>query len=463
VTSTPECTEFRFVAGNQAALVFIHGGGGDPVLTWGKFPQYLAADARANGWDIYSYGYVSTGPNKVTDLGVVKLFKYLMRITGDPDVPSLADGLSTALGLQPLGRYAALAIVAHSLGGVISQRMLVDHHDLAQRIRFLFLFGAPSNGFEGWGLGSMMSQLASIRPESPLIRDLRARWQVLYVDKPAPFEYWAVAGDQDLFVPRESSLGPFPEERRRVVPGDHESMKDPADPRNRAVQLVLEGLAGKTLYADRWGSARAAVELGQYHEAIGRLEPHAAELDEDGVVTLALALESVGRSEEALRTLEKAKPEGTDAMGVLGGRLKRRWQLYRSRDDGEKALRYYSDGYQLARTKARYGQACYLGINVAFMQLAYLKDATAASETAKAVLDLCRSRPPNNHWRWATEGEANLYLEQPQVALECYKRALASNTLTLRQMQSIYQQARQAAALLPDESTLSRLDALFLG
>ena len=457
---TQRITECRVAAHNRAAIVFIHGGGGDPVATWGRFPAFLAGDSRADGWDIYSYGYVSTGPNKIAGLGLGRLLKYLIGTTGDPEVPSLADGLRTALAIEPLKRYAALAIVAHSLGGIISQRMLVDHPELALRIRLLMLFGVSSNGFEGWGIDDMMSQIKAIRPGSPLIKDLRARWHALYIDKPPPFEYWAVAGDQDRFVPRESSLGPFPRERCRVIPGDHESMKEPADAQDHAVQLVLECLAGKTLQGDRWGSARAAVELGEYHEAISRLEPHAAELDEDGLVTLALALDSVDRSEDALRVLAGARPDDSDALGVLAGRLKRRWLLYHARADAERALQYYSDGHQRAVGKGRYDQAYYHGINLAFLQLAFLRDAKAAAATASAVLAYCQECP-SDYWRLATEGEAHLYLGRAQAALECYKQALAEPALLLRQKLSMFQQARQIAILLRDKSLLASLDALF--
>jgi pimeloyl-ACP methyl ester carboxylesterase len=459
---THRITECRVESGNRAAIIFIHGGGGDPVQTWGRFPQYLAADRRAGGWDVYSYGYVSTGPNKLLGLGAARLVKYLLGVTGDPLVPSLADGFSTALRVEPFKHYGALAIIAHSLGGIITQRMLVDHPDLGLRLRFLFLFGVSSNGFEGWGIDAMMDQIRSIRPGSPLIRDLRDRWRSLYIDRPAPFECWAVAGDQDRFIPRESSLDPFPRERCLVVPGDHESMKDPVDERSRAVQLVLERLSGETLHADRWGSARAAVELGEYQQAIQRLEPHLGELDEEGIVTLALALESVGRSEDALKAVEKVKPDDTDALGVLAGRLKRRWLLYRSRADADKTLEYYSEGYRRASEKGRHDQAYYHGINVAFMQLAYLKDRKAAEETARAVVEHCRQSGPG-YWQLATGAEASLYLREFDAAFAGYEKALAEPDVPLRQKQSTYQQAAEIATLMQDRRLVSKLDALFFG
>jgi hypothetical protein len=54
------------------------------------------------------------------------------------------------------------------------------------------------------------------------------------------------------------------------------------------------------------------------------LEDHPSELDSEGLVQLALALEGTGRQPEAMEFLEKYAGNDTDPMGVLAGRLKRR-------------------------------------------------------------------------------------------------------------------------------------------
>ena len=84
----------------------------------------------------------------------------------------------------------------------------------------------------------------------------------------------------------------------------------------------------------------------------GRIAPH---LDDKSLVTLALALESVGRQGDAIDMLMKANPHGTDPIGVLAGRLKRRWLVEHKRSDAEQALSLYAPGTRAGRDEAGYG------------------------------------------------------------------------------------------------------------
>ena len=43
--------------GAKNAIVFVHGFGGDPSITWGSFPDFLKATPSLDEWDIYSLGY----------------------------------------------------------------------------------------------------------------------------------------------------------------------------------------------------------------------------------------------------------------------------------------------------------------------------------------------------------------------------------------------------------------------
>ena len=49
-------------------------------------------------------------------------------------------------------------------------------------------------------------------------------------------------------------------------------------------------------------------------------------------------------------------------MGVLAGRLKRRWLLNRIADDGATARRLYADALTLALTAGDFAQAYYLSL-----------------------------------------------------------------------------------------------------
>src|SRR5664279_3156968 len=126
----PELVEYR-AGGNEAAIIFIHGFSGTPEGkldltsrgqpagtpdrkpngTFGKLPAYLSKRQDIAGWDLFSLGY----PTHLS-LDVRGIW------SGDPDLGRLADYLSNRVNLKPLSTYRAIALIAHSMGGLIVQR-----------------------------------------------------------------------------------------------------------------------------------------------------------------------------------------------------------------------------------------------------------------------------------------------------------------------------------------------------
>src|SRR4051794_40669679 len=95
----------------EVALLFIHGYSGDLAATWGEFPSHLAAEPRLHGWDIFSIGYPTS------------LYPDLRYIwSAKPSIDTLADLLDTHLGYGTLRPYRQIAILAHSMGGLVAQR-----------------------------------------------------------------------------------------------------------------------------------------------------------------------------------------------------------------------------------------------------------------------------------------------------------------------------------------------------
>jgi hypothetical protein len=348
------------------------------------------------------------------------------------------------------------------MGGLIVQRALVDDDQFASRVGHVFFFGTPSGGllkaafFKFW-----KRQLDNMAENGSFITELRDQWTKKFVDRPPSFNLWIVAGDQDEFVPRTSSLGPFPPAKCWVVPGDHLSIVKPADATNIGVQLVSDALMGNAAPAGPGNSARVAVETRDFYQAIDLLESRVDDLDERGLVQLALALEGVGRQADAIKVLEKRRPDYTDAMGVLAGRLKRRWLVERQRADAETARELYAKGFALSEAAGKCEQAFYHAINVAFMDLAYRDDHQAAKNMAGKALEHC-DKARRDKWRLATEGEAHLILGNSDQAIESYRHALATEP-SPREVDSMYQQAVRVASLTGDESAGDRLVALFRG
>ena len=259
----------------------------------------------------------------------------------------------------------------------------------------------------------LKQQTQNMSASAPFIRELRLDWSTLDAAKKLP-PLLVVAGETDQFVPPDSSLGPFPEEMRRVIPGNHLTMLNASSAKDACVQIILETIAERGAPAGARSAARLAVEEGNFQKAIDTLWPIRSEIDDTGAVSLSLALDAVGRREEAISFLESHHAHSTDPLGVLGGRYKRRWFLERRRADAERAFEMYRRGYERAnaRNPPDHERAFYHGINLAFMELAYGGDFHEARNRAADVLEHCRlsDHPRDPFWRMATEADAHLIL-----------------------------------------------------
>lgn len=431
-----------------AAILFVHGFGssGRP---FGAFPDLLAGEPALDGWDIYALGY-STG--MLPDVRGVW--------AADPSIDLLGRYLLSRARLRPLDAYAGLAIIAHSMGGLVVQQALLADDELADRVSHVFCFGTPSAGVRaaGWA-GFLKRQVGDMSQDGPFIADLRRRWAEKFGES-RPFDLWVIAGDRDVFVPASSSLDPFPPETQLVVPGNHLEIVDLTGPGSMSQQAVIEGLVGGSAPAGPWNSARVAIERGDFDRAIRTLLPRAAELDEDHLVQLALALEGSDRREEAIDLLrEHADRHGTDAKGALAGRLKRRWLTEGRQRDADSALALYGEGLASATADGDHEQAYYHAINVAFLELAFHHDRAAAGTAAELALEHCAPAPPGP-WRSATEGEANLHLERFAEARAAYAEAVAFGPPP-HALESSYVQASGLASELGHPELQADLDAVF--
>lgn len=461
-TASPELIVHR-KENNEAAIIFVHGFGGNAEETWGRFPELVGKSRTMSKWDIYSLGYAT------------KLSFDLVGIwEADPDIPKLARYLRTACTTPPLDGYKSLALIAHSMGGLVVQRALVDFDDLTEPVTHVFLFGTPSAGLRKASLFRWLKrQVRDMSYKRPFIIDLRQRWEQKFAKQPGkypPFKFWTAAGDRDEFVTAESSLSAFPEDKfpdavLAVVSGNHLEIVKPVDADSLSLKLVVKGLRGKAGAAGPWNGAAIAVETRDFRRAIALLEPHRDELDADALVQLALALEGTGRTKDALEILETAKRSSTDAMGVLAGRLKRRWLAERRDEDARKARELYEKAFKLAEAANDHDQALYHGINIAFMDLAYATNRTEAKvrarRMAEKVLAHCAQAEPSK-WRYATEGEAYLILGDTNAAIESYESYVSENPRP-RELESTYQQAKKIVDLLGNKNAAARLDKVFLG
>jgi pimeloyl-ACP methyl ester carboxylesterase len=130
------------------ALVMVHGFNGNSHDTFGLLPAFLAGNPSLYGWDIHAFGYPTSLKPDISGVW-----------TADPDLTALAGYLATAIDMLGFARYQQLCLIAHSMGGLIVQRAVLDG-GFGRRLSHLFLFGTPSNGLRKARLGRLFKRQA---------------------------------------------------------------------------------------------------------------------------------------------------------------------------------------------------------------------------------------------------------------------------------------------------------------
>ena len=427
------------------AVVFLHGFSGDRDDTWDRLPGLLGTAVA--DWDIYTLGYATTFRPDL--LGVW---------SADPDLPILATMLTTQASIDPLRRYKSLALVAHSMGGLVVQRALVDAPELADRTEKVVLFGAPSAGLRkaSW-LVFWKRQLRNMANGSEFITALRQDWAARFEPEPG-FDLRVVAGEQDHFVPPESSLGPFPRQFWYVVPGHHHSMVRPADTDSPSVRLLMSALFDEPTSEETTAPLALAAEIPDA-TASALIEERADEMSQQDVVRAALALEQNGKRDEAMALLQRYEALGTDVQGTLAGRIKRMWLKNENLGFAQHALALYQKALDKALNIGDVSQIYYHSINVAFLEFVAFDHVERAREMAELALDNA-SLANANSWSVATQAEANLYLGDRDRALDLYRR-MTEFEAEPWEYESTALQAGQIASKLKDSQLADRLEEIF--
>ncbi|KTW17283.1 hypothetical protein NS258_02475 [Sphingomonas sanguinis] len=441
------------IGGGRAAVLFVHGFQGGVGTTWSCFIEKLLSDADLADWDVFSIGF----PSRLSlDLPVWE---------GDPGIVLCARSMATKLRSSVLSGYASIAVVAHSMGGLVAQRAVLDTDLLDRRLSHLMLFGTPSAGLVKAGLLRLLKlQLNDMAKDGAFVTRLRADWDERFTSPPS-FAFRTVAGESDAFVPPWSSLDPFAPAHHEAVPGNHVEIVRPRSRSDPSYDLFKRVLRNNAAPHSATETARVAVERGEYRRAIELLEPRFHSLDANAVVTLALALDSEGENNRALQVLEdwSGDERHTDRKGALAGRLKRRWLLERQQEDFDRALELYRMSGAVAVAAGDYAQAFYHAINVAFLLIAATRGdepvPREALEAAAIAAEHCLLAP-ESPWRTATLAEVKLILGDLEGAAIDYEAA-ASAATTVRDRNSMYSQATALAARIHGVAGRERVDRAF--
>lgn len=408
-------TSFRETKGANNLLLFIHGFSGEASDTFGSIPDMLMKDSKMDGWDMKPFGYSQyVTPEMGKDIWA-----------GIEDIDRISDYLSTSVKYK-FDKYDRIAIVAHSLGGLIAQRAILNFKEEFQnKISHLVLLGTPSNGIEPVKLTKLWNnKYQEMSSEGNFITSLRQDWKNKF-DGEYPFKMKVVASTDDEFVTIDSCYVPFGKDHQVTIDGKHLSMVKPKNENDDCYGLILNTLTD-TEFANKYtNSEEINIALGKYDVVVKQLLQKKDALDKNGLKRLVFALEGLDRREEALKILDEhpTAEEDTDLMGIIGGRYKRAYLKFPSESDGDTAFVYYDLALEKSTAKNNYGQIYYHAINLAFLSIVVENDKEKMRAYAQQALD-ATAQCEDDPWKNATVAEANLYLRNFDKAKEFYIKAV---------------------------------------
>ena len=397
-------------------LLFVHGFSGESKDTFGKIPTMLQADSNFDGWAMKPLGYSPiVQPKLGKDIWGAIL-----------DVDKIAGFLKTSIKYK-FKDYDRIAIVAHSLGGLVAQKTILGlDKDHRNRISHLIMFGSPSNGISPEVLSKQWNKKYSeLSSEGDYIKSLRKEWEQTF-NNTYPFKLKVAASSEDEYVSVDSCHKPFNEDYCEIVDGKHLQIVKPVDEKDDAYSLILSTLTGSKFFNQYTNKEEINLTLGKYDAVVKELLPIKDDLDKRGLTQLIFALEGLERKDEVYDILNNhpIAQNNTDLMGIIGGRHKRDYLKAPIGKSSQLAKEYYNKALEISAEKEDFSQIYYHAINLAFlsivtdpeggesMMMKYAKQALEATEH-------CR----DNVWKYATVAEANMYIGNMEKAEEFYIKA----------------------------------------
>lgn len=416
VTSKSDHVESWERSEGNNLLLFLHGFSGESKDTFGRIPKMLQSDSNFDGWAMKSLGYAPiVQPKLGKDIWGAIL-----------DVDKIAGYLKTSIKYK-FKSYDRIAIVAHSLGGLVAQKAILGlDNDNRNRISHLIMFGTPSNGISPEVLSKQWNKKYSeMSSEGDFIRSLRKEWEETFKDK-YPFKLKVAASSEDEYVTKNSCHFPFDEKYLEVVDGKHLSMVKPENEKDDAYLLILSTLTGSKFFNQYTNKEEINLTLGKYDAVVKELLPKKDDLDKRGLTQLIFALEGLERKEEVFEILNShpLAHNNTDLMGILAGRHKRNYLKESTIKSSQLAQDYYSKALQISVENEDYSQIYYHAINLAFMSIVTDPEGGESkmmkyARQALEATDHCR----DNVWKYATVAEANMYVGDLEKAKEFYLKA----------------------------------------
>jgi uncharacterized protein YjbJ (UPF0337 family) len=178
-------------SGNSQLLIFVHGWNGDPADTWKRFPELACADPTLAGVDIIVVNYPTFAKRR--NLHIPALARWV-----NEEINKIDDGQ----------KYRKIAIVAHSMGGLIGREMTI-YRKLGdqQSIGLMVEIGTPHGGADDAKLANSLGISKDLTEEmmhdSTVLNTLTSQWFSFKKDRPYTF---CLTSPQDSVVLEQSAM-----------------------------------------------------------------------------------------------------------------------------------------------------------------------------------------------------------------------------------------------------------------
>ncbi len=188
-------------------ILFIHGIGGSRE-TWGEFPNLIWADEEIvkDDFEFVSYEYSTSLIDQKATLSLIGTIGSFLMI---PYASAVASGVSTVLNDLPNinelailldsrieithSQYEDIYIIAHSMGGLIAQKYIVDilNHEKSLKVKKLMLYDVPNHGSSIARISAIYKhkQGAQLDRNSEFITELNRRAEFKKIDQRIDTKY----------------------------------------------------------------------------------------------------------------------------------------------------------------------------------------------------------------------------------------------------------------------------------
>jgi len=156
--------------GKERVIIFIHGIYGSAADTWkcaktgSTWPKMLLGDSHFANADVYVAQYPTHFSGNLMSI--------------DDQVSNLMNRLEAD---EVFSKHGEVVFVAHSLGGLVVQRVLLTHHDLASKVRFIYFLSTPQEGAAIARLGHVLNGDPDLKQMFPgdsntYLQNIEAEW-----------------------------------------------------------------------------------------------------------------------------------------------------------------------------------------------------------------------------------------------------------------------------------------------